>query len=260
VPRVAVVAHRGFSGAYPENTASAFAAAIRLGVEMIEFDVRRTLDDGLVCIHDPTVDRTSDGTGTVAEMPLAALRELDAGGWLAPQFAGERFVTLQEALDLMPAGVRLNVHVKAGADDRQRVVPAVAAELARRGLLARAFIASDQESLVLARRAVPELVLCNLSVEPVADYVARSAAIGCRVLQPGNGVTTPELVAAAHRAGMEVNPFYADDPGEMRRLIECGVDGILTNWPDRLQRLQRARVEVGPEAPAPGGSDGHPAG
>jgi glycerophosphoryl diester phosphodiesterase len=234
---VAVVAHRGYSGACPENTAAAFAAALRLGVEMIEFDVRLSADGGLAIVHDDTVDRTSDGSGPVAALTIAALKELDAGSWFGPQFAGERYLTLAEALDLMPPTVRLNVHVKAGEQDRHVVVPAVAGELVRRGLLDTAFVASDQQSLEVARRAAPGLATCNLSVEPLADYVARSAASGCRILQPGNAATTPELCAAAHAAGLEVNPFFADSRAEMRRLIGCGVDGILTNQPERLQQL-----------------------
>jgi len=235
--RVAVVAHRGDSGSYPENTAAAFAAAIRLGVEMVEFDVHLTADGHLVLVHDDTVDRTSNGSGAVSALTLAQIRALDAGGWFAPRFAGQRFATLAEALDMMPAGLRLNVHVKAEEANRHQLVPQVAAELQRRGLLATAFVASDEASLRVARAAVPGLAICNLSVHPVSDYVARSAALGCRILQPGHAVTTPGLVAAAHRLGMEVNPFYADTEDQMRRLIACGVDGILTNYPARLQAL-----------------------
>ena len=235
--KVAVVAHRGASGDFPENTAAAFQEAIRLGVDAIELDVHLTADDELLVIHDPTVDRTSNGVGAVSHLPLARIRELDAGSWFDPAFAGEAFVTLQEALDLMPPDMVLNVHVKAGDDDRDAVVPKTVEELAGRGLLETAFVASDEASLEKARQTEPDIGICNLSTQPTETYVARSKAIGCRILQPANAVTDADLVTAAHESGMEVNPFYADDEQEMVRLIECGVDGMLTNYPEKLQHL-----------------------
>jgi len=237
--QVAVVAHRGASGTFPESTTAAFQEAIRLGVETIEFDVHLSADRRLVIIHDATVDRTSDGEGRVAKMTLAEIKELDAGSWFGEEFAGERFLTLEETLDLMPPDLRLNVHVKAYEEDREEVVPQVVQELVRRDLLATAFLASDQESVALARRVEARLEICNLSTSPPESYVRRSQAVECRILQPGNAMTTPELVVQAHGLGMEVNPFYADEEEEMRRLIDCGVDGILTNFPERLQELLR---------------------
>ncbi len=237
--QVNVVAHRGASGTRPENTAAAFAEAIRLRTEMIEFDVHLTADARLLVIHDPTVDRTSDGSGEVGSMTLAQLKQLDAGSWFAPEYTGERFLTLDETLDMMPPGMRLNVHVKANASVRERLLPMVIEILTQRQLLDTAYIASDEESLCLARRVQPELVVCNLSTKPAEDYVKRSVAVGCTIIQPGHAMTTPELVAEAHAQGLEVNPFYADTQAEMQRLIGCGVDGILTNQPERLQALLR---------------------
>ena len=234
---VDVVAHRGASGDFPENTIPAFAEAIRLGVEAIELDVHLTADHELLVIHDSTVDRTSNGEGAVAELALAQIRELDAGSKFDTRFAGESFLTLGEALDLMPQSIVLNVHVKASDADRDVVVPSTVEELKRRSLLGTAFIASDEASLLMARQLLPHLDICNLSIQPIDTYVERSRAIDCRILQPGNGSTDAALVEAAHANDMQVNPFYADDEEEMRRLISCGVDGILTNFPERLQQL-----------------------
>jgi len=234
---LAVVAHRGASGDFPENTAVAFQEAIRLDVDAIELDVHLTADGELLVIHDPTVDRTSDGVGPVADLSMAQIGELDAGSWFDARFAGVRLLTLSGALDLMPPAMVLNVHVKAGAEDRDVVVPKTVQELVRRGLIETAFIASDEASLAVARRVEPGLEICNLSTQPTETYVDRCSAIGCRILQPANNQTDSDLVRRAHESGMKVNPFYADDEGEMRRLIGCGVDGILTNYPERLQEL-----------------------
>ena len=237
--KIAVFAHRGASGTHPENTAAAFAEALRLGVEAIEFDVRLTADRKMVVIHDATVDRTSDGHGEVRHLTLAEMAELDAGAWFEARFAGERFMTFEAVLDLLVDEVRLNIHVKVDDRDRDILAPMVARELVRRDLIHRAFIAADQLALALVRRVDARLAICNLSVEPQRNYIRRSRALECRILQPRNAITDAALVTQAHDVGMEVNPFYADDEEEMERLIGCGVDGILTNEPAKLQAVIR---------------------
>ena len=236
---VNVVAHRGYSGKYPENTEIAFREALALQVELIEFDVYLSRDEALIVSHDPTVDRTSDGSGEIAQMTLSEIKALDTGSWFDEAFGGQRFLTLQETLDLMDDEVRLNVHIKASEHDRRTVVSLTVQELERRNLLQQAFIASDQETIERVKQIQPELEICNLSTQPKETYIARSRAIGCCILQPGNAQVHRAFVEEAHRYGMEVNPFYADDVSEMRRLMACGVDGILTNYPDRLLALRR---------------------
>ena len=238
---VAVFAHRGASATHPENTAAAFGEALRLGVEAVELDVRLSIDRQMVVIHDETVDRTSDGHGEIRRLSLKEIEELDAGAWFGAEFVGERLLTLDAALDLLAGEVRLNVHVKVDDHDREILAPMVARELARRDLFARAFIAADHLALALVRRVDARLGICNLSVEPYGNYILRSLALECRILQPGNAATDEALVVAAHEHGMEVNPFYADDEEEMERLIECGVDGILTNDPAKLQAVLTRR-------------------
>jgi glycerophosphoryl diester phosphodiesterase len=236
---VAVVAHRGASGTHPENTAVAFAEAVRLQVDAIELDVHASADGGLIVIHDATVDRTSDGRGAVAEMTEDQIKALDAGAWFDAAFAAQRFLLLAEALEQIPPSIRLNVHIKAYDFDRAHLAVATVDCLAAAERLSSSFIAADEPTLAAVRDRAPEIEICNLSTHPIEDYVQRSERIGCRILQPGHAVTTPELVTAAHERGMEVNPFYADSEAEMLRLIECGVDGILTNQPERLQRLRQ---------------------
>jgi glycerophosphoryl diester phosphodiesterase len=238
---VAVFAHRGASGSHPENTAAAFGEALRLGVEAIEFDVRMSADRQMIVCHDATVDRTSDGSGEIRKMSLAQIKELDAGGWFGGEFAGERFLTLAEALDLLNGDVRLNVHVKVDDHDREILAPLVARELVRRDLYDRAFLAADQLALALVRRVDAQLEICNLSVEPYENYILRSRALDCRILQPRNATANADFVAEAHRYDMAVNPFYADAEEEMIRLVECEVDGILSNEPAKLQAVLGCR-------------------
>jgi glycerophosphoryl diester phosphodiesterase len=93
------IAHRGASGYAPENTRAAFDRALALGSDAVETDVQLTADGELVIFHDGTVERTSDGRGPLADYTLAELRRLDLGGWFAPEFAGQRVLTVAEMLD-----------------------------------------------------------------------------------------------------------------------------------------------------------------
>ena len=188
---VAVVAHRGASGVFPENTRAAFEEAIRLGVETIEIDVHLTRDEALIIVHDYSVDRTSDGHGDISDMTLAEIKALDAGSWFDPNFTGERFLTLEETLDLMPSEMKLNVHIKETEADREILVPKVVHELTRRKLLDTAFVTGEEPVLRIARRTVPEIEICCFLTVP------ECVALDCRILQPGNGKVTPELVAEA---------------------------------------------------------------
>ncbi len=236
---IQVIAHRGFSGKFPENTAIAFREALSLGVEAVEFDVHLSRDGSPIVVHDATVDRTSDGSGRVDGLTLSEIRTLDAGSWFGKAFRGERFLTLQDLLELLAGQVRLNVHVKANDHDRHEVVSQTASALEERELLQSAYLASDEDSIRLASRIAPDLPTCNLTTQPRDTYIDRSASAGCRILQPGNAQVDEDFVSDAHRGGMEVNPFYADDEAEMRRLAAAGVDGILTNRPDRLLALRQ---------------------
>ena len=211
---------------------------LSLDVEMVEFDVHLARDESLIIIHDSTVDRTSDGAGRIAELSLREIKRLDAGSWMGQTFQGEQFLTLSEILGLVGGKTRLNVHIKAYNHDRDRLVPLVVRELERHDLLLSSFAAADQESILLVKRLLPELATCNLSTTPRETYIDRSLSVRCRILQPGNQQVDNAFVEEAHRHDLEVNPFYADEEAEMRRLISCGVDGILTNWPDRLKMLR----------------------
>lgn len=117
---VANVAHRGASGNYPENTLLAFQKALEIGVDEIELDLYFTKDEHLIVMHDSTVDRTTDGTGKIADLTLAEIKTLDVGSWFGEHFRGERVPTWDEALDLLQGKVHLNVHLKEGGDPAGR--------------------------------------------------------------------------------------------------------------------------------------------
>jgi len=242
---VHIFAHRGASGTYPENTPAAFAEALRIGVDGIEFDVHLSKDQELIIMHDERVDRTTDGTGAIIDLTLEELKALNAGAFFHPRFTNERIPTLTEALDLITGDVMLNVHVKAYHYSREVLTRKVVQEFAERQLWHRAFIASDAGTIKLAKRLNPSAVLCNLTRQGDAiEYIKFSEELGCRILQPSHTVTTLELVEAAHERNMRVNVFYADEVEDMKKLIGLGVDGILTNFPDRLKQVRESIWDI----------------
>ena len=231
---VNIVAHRGFSGQYPENTLIAFIKAIELGVEIIEFDVHMTADGQLVVIHDETLDRTTNGTGRVSDLALTEIVTLNAGSWFSADFSEQRVPTLAETLNLIAGRTRLNIQLKCTEIDREPLAREVIRELTSHGALQYAYISSEQATIEFTLTLGTAVQTCNLSPYPTETYISRSRALGCRILQPRNQQVTEEFVKDAHLHRMEVNPFYANEAVEMRRLIACGVDGILTDYPNRL--------------------------
>ena len=131
--RTWVIAHRGFSGRAPENTLAAISEAIAIGADMAEIDVTLTADDRVVVIHDETLDRTTNGAGRVADHGFDEIRNLDAGSWFAPQFAGEKVPTLEEILDTVKGRILLNVEIKSEAVGRG-ISDKVAAAIRHRGM------------------------------------------------------------------------------------------------------------------------------
>lgn len=230
------VAHRGDPEHAPESTLPAFEAAVALSVDMVEFDVHRLADGALVVMHDATVDRCTDGTGSLAKMTLDEVRELDAGSWFSPEFTGVRVPTFAEALAAIPAPILLNIHLKTVPSPSEGFEEAVLAEIAAADAGHRALIVHhDLPTLGRVRALAPELRYCLLPDGPDGfAYIDRAAREGFEVLQPGRGMMSAEFCQAVHDADMTANVFYADDADTMRQYIAWGIDGILTNRPHLL--------------------------
>lgn len=240
-PPVMVCAHRGASGDFPENTIPAFAAAVALGCEMIEFDVRATADGALVLLHDATVDRTTDGSGSIWKLSFAEVAQLDASAGREAH-AGTRMPTLDRALDFLPRTIDLDIHVYPGPEDAEAIVSGVCRQIRDRDLYASAFIAGADDVIERVIDTDAQVRRCLLGSQDRADtYVRLAHEMGCSNLQPLNSITTKELCDDAHRRGLIVHPFYADDKTEMLRLAECGVDGILTNCPKLMVEVLRTK-------------------
>ncbi|MCC6765991.1 MAG: glycerophosphodiester phosphodiesterase [Deltaproteobacteria bacterium] len=234
------IAHRGASGRAPENTHAAFAAALALGAEAIELDCQLTADGELVVIHDETLDRTTEGHGPVGDRTWDELARLDAGGWFDPCYAGERIPRLADVLVQLRDRVLLNVEIKSARD-----VGTIEAKLA--ALVAHADAAEwvvvssfHWDALRNLRAAAPWArlgVLCD--ADPRRGGLALAAELRCEVVIPGRRWIDPGVVEEAHARGLDVWVWTVNEPGEMRRLLALGVDGLFSDWPERLADLAR---------------------
>lgn len=265
-----LIAHRGGAALAPENTLVAFERAVEVwGAEMIELDVHATADGHCVVIHDPTVDRTTDGTGAVSAMTLSELRRLDAGYRFTPDGGrsfpfrglGIRIPTIEEVLEALPT-TRLTVEVKVGAAQD----PLFAA-LERAGATDRVLVAAESEGARTRFGAYPGAV--SLSARQMRrfyylhrlrlDWAWAPRAVAAQIPETWNGrrVVTPELIRGLHRHGIAVHVWTVNEVDAMRRLLDWGVDGIVTDRPDLLGDLLAERLgrSYGPgRAVGPGAS------
>lgn len=250
-----LIAHRGGAGLAPENTLPAFLDAAHVwAADMVELDVHTTADGHCVVIHDATVDRTTNGTGEVAAMTLDQLREFDAGyhftrdGITFPyRGTGVRIPTISEVLEMLPPTMRFTVELKTAAaqgpllrairehDAEQRVIAAGERDEFRTEL------ASYPGALSASReQLLPFYYYHRL-------YLARWRRIPADVVQmcehyQRRRILTPRFVRDLHRRGLLVHVWTVNDRADMERLLDWGVDGILSDFPDRLAQVLHDKV------------------
>ena len=237
-PNVTIFAHRGDSAHAPENTLAAFELAAERGADGIELDAKLTADGEIVVIHDPAVDRTTDGTGMVAEMSLAALRELDAGSWFGDTFKGEQIPTLAEVFEAV--GKRLIVNVElTNYTALFDPLPWKAAELVRQHKMEQQVLFSSFNPVALRRvhKALPTVPLGLLAL-PEPSYLGRWARsplskwmVPYNALHPNWQDVTPALIKREHAKGRRVHAWTVNDPQKIQQIIQWGADGIITYDP-----------------------------
>ena len=228
------IAHRGASGTFPENTVSAFRAAIDAGADMCELDVQLSRDGAVVVIHDDTVERTTDGTGEVAELTLEELRRLDAGAkFKSGAFKGAQIPTLDEVFAVTSGKCGLNIELKAGGLEHP-----VAQIMQARDALSDSIVSSfDWEYLKTIQRLHFNIRVALLAEEKPVDLLMNAIAMRAHAINPRWDMVTSDLCKAAHERGLKVYTWTVDADERMRALIECGVDGIITNYPERLRTV-----------------------
>jgi len=249
--RVEDVAHRGGAAYAPENTMAAFMNAFLLKADYFELDVAMTKDGVLVVIHDDTVDRTTDGTGKVAELTYDYIRTLDAGSWFSPEFVGEHVPTLGEVLNTFRGKIGILIEIK-----DPKIYPGieqkVADELIKRNMdkpengkiIVQSF---DWDSVQTFHDILPEvpvgvLTFYAIDVTPArlaeaatyADYV--NPYLGNPQYPPYVVRVTPDVIDLIHDYGMGIMVWTVDTPADITWLVKAHVDGIITDNPDYVPR------------------------
>ncbi|HTV88083.1 MAG TPA: glycerophosphodiester phosphodiesterase family protein [Stellaceae bacterium] len=234
-----MIGHRGAAAHAPENTLAGLRAAGALGCGWVEFDVRLTADGVPVLCHDPTLDRTTDGSGPVAAQPLAAVRRLDAGRWFAAEFAGERVPMLDEALALCgELGLGADIEMKPELGREYATAAAVAAALTRCGgrrppMLASSFRLPALAALQTLAPQIPRGLLFRLVPRGWADIARR---LGVGVIGVDSRRLPSHRAAAVRAAGYPLAAFTVNDPARARLLFASGVTSVFSDAPDIILR------------------------
>ena len=243
-----IIAHRGASHEAPENTLAAIALGLAQQADAIEIDVRLTRDGGIVLLHDDTFRRTAGHDTEAGQLDLAAIRQLDAGSWKGPAFAGEKVPVLAQVLAAIPTGKDLLIELKSGT----AIVPALKREL-EKGLLPLAqvvVIAFDFELLRAVRAALPLVRVLHLAdghrfgrplpQSELDALIAAARAAGFDGLDLGDDWPwDAAMVQRVHQAGLRCYVWTVNETARARFLAGLGVDGITTDRPGFIrQQLQ----------------------
>lgn len=227
-----VCAHRGFSGALPENSLASFGAAVALGAEEIEFDLWQTKDGVLVSAHDITLERISNGTGKIYDYTLEELEKLDFGAKHSEKFKGLKIATFEQILKKFACQTIMNIHVKEQEDDKKRErVEKICALIKKYDCLQHVYIMSTEKEIhKLFMEIAPDIPRCmGENHEHDFTIVDNAIELGCKKVQLFKPYFNQEMIDKAHENGIICNVFYTDDPQEAIEFVERGIDTILTN-------------------------------
>lgn len=237
-----VVAHRGGAHLAPENTLAAIRQAVELGVDMIEIDVILSNDGEVIVIHDDTIDRTTDGEGVVKEMTLEEIKQYDAGSWFDARFAGEQVPTLGEVFEAIDGLSILLIEIKDGDEQypglERKVVDEIKSHDAADWVVVQSF---NEKSVLRVKEMVPALTTYYLLGGNFPEfYEALESPAGDLPydgLAVHHSVIDAAKVTKIHEIGYLLFTWTVNEDEDMQRIIAAGVDGIITDRPDRLQEM-----------------------
>lgn len=235
-----IIAHRGASGYAPENTIAAFNKAVELKADYIELDIQMAKDGTLVVIHDRSVDRTTNGTGDVKNLTYEELKKLDAGSWYNEKFRGERIPTLDEVITMYKGSIGMLIEVK-----HPEFYPEIIEQLGKffikynledQKVIVQSF---DFELLKKFHNLFPEIplgLLVKYRVKGVSDVEIQKWSKVVQYVNPNKALVTKRLVKRIHSFDIKVMPYTARDKKTINRLIRANVDGIVTDYPDYINK------------------------
>ncbi|MDT8716170.1 glycerophosphodiester phosphodiesterase [Clostridium sp. 19966] len=228
-------AHRGASGYCPENTMSAFIKAIELGCDAIETDVQMTSDGELVLIHDETVNRTTNGTGYVKDYDFSSLSKLDAGSWFNSAFHSERIPTAEELIILAKKNnILINFEIK-NNDVKYPGIEEKLINLIKKHAMEHNVILSgfDHYSMVYCKKICKNIRTALLYSDTLYKPSEYCRYVCADAIHPYFKHIDKKIISEAHKKNILVNVYTVNEISDIERLISWGVDGIITNYPDR---------------------------
>jgi glycerophosphoryl diester phosphodiesterase len=245
-----VIGHRGAGECAPENTLAGLRKAKELDCCWVEFDVRLTADSQLILLHDERLERTTDGRGKAALMPLDKVRRYDAGYWFADDYRGERVPTLVEAIGVLSElGIGANIELKAARGRATETGAATAALLSRmwpRDLPAPLISSFLEEALSASRAYDPSIATGILFRAMPSNWRVRAERLGCATIHADHHHLRPALVAEIRNAGYALLAYTVNDAARARTLLGWGVTSVFSDVP----HIIRAGVEAGRESAA----------
>lgn len=222
------IGHRGACGYKPENTLGSFRKAMELGVDIIELDVRMCRSGEIIVIHDETIGRTTGENGFIGEMDLSGIRTLDSG-------EGEGVPILEEVFELVDRTVRINIELKepGTAGPVHNLIQHYVNE---NGWSLDDFIISSfhHNELVTFRKLNPDIDISVLFYRMPNNYYKYAERVNAFAINCFKGITTTEFITDAHTRGLKYFVFTVNRPKTIEEMKKLGVDGIISNYPDRL--------------------------
>lgn len=230
-----IIGHRGASLYAPENTMASFNMALEQSAAAIEFDVKLTSDDQVVVIHDPQVERTTDGQGLVSKLSLDSIKKLDAGSWFSNRFIGERIPTLEEVFDSFGRKTLMNIELTNYTTPSDNLVERVIDLVNRMNLKDHVYFSSFMASnLIRATKLLPGCGIGYLTYAGPArlfQNIIQPSPSSLDSVNPHYSAVTIRMVQREHSKGRRVLVYTVNNPDEMRRLFLLGVDGVFTDDP-----------------------------
>jgi glycerophosphoryl diester phosphodiesterase len=237
---VLVTAHRGSSKKAPENTLSSIRQAIEDGADYAEIDVQETSDGVVVLLHDSDLKKVSGLGKKIWETSYEELKDIDIGTWFSSTFAGERIPTLGEAIDTAKGKIKLNIELKYNGHDEklaERVVDIVKEKQFEKDCIISSL---KYDALLKVEKLDAQLRTGYMVVRSIGDLPALN--VDCLCVE--SGLATASLIARARAVGKEVHVWTVDEVAQMKHFIDLRVNGIITNYPDRLIKILRERAAM----------------
>jgi glycerophosphoryl diester phosphodiesterase len=239
--KTVIFAHRGACALAPENTISSFELAVTHEADAIELDTKLSSDGVAMVIHDPTLDRTTNGTGKVNEHTLAELKALDAGSKFNPKFAGEKLPTLEDVFEAVGKKVLVNVELTNYSSPNDDLIAKVADVVKRQNMQDRVLFSSFlPKNLKMMKVLLPDTPVALLCLEGLGGFFSRSIFlknVSPSIIHPYLADVNPDYVQMEHRRNRRVHVWTVNADQDIKKMMSMRVDGIFTDDPQKARKI-----------------------